>query len=233
MLKPMDMVRTEVQKKAHISNRKRCNDEPIRMRRKHLIPIMATVCAVMINVPKANALEQDKMEDEVAVFSHVGTGALQQEEMRAYLIMQKYSTLQTVKIELPEVTEIDMSPAERLISVSAEVELRNDDRTEEGPPAYNEVVKEVLYEVTAYTHTGERTATGTWPEVGTIAVNPKQIPYGTRLYVEGYGYGIAADTGAFRHSNKKQIDLFMDSERECVSWGRKRGVRVFILKDEA
>ena len=48
---------------------------------------------------------------------------------------------------------------------------------------------------TGYTHTGSRTATGTYPRRGTIAVDPDVIPLGTKLYVPGYGYGVAEDTG--------------------------------------
>lgn len=108
--------------------------------------------------------------------------------------------------------------------------LRNDTRAKKSPPTPEEIAKTVSVEATAYTHTGNRTATGTRPKVGTVAVNPKQIPYGTKLYIEGYGYGVAEDTGAFRFADKFQIDLFMDTERECVNWGRKRGVTVYILK---
>lgn len=123
------------------------------------------------------------------------------------------------------------SKKEEPIEVKAVVKLRNDDREDRDPPTESQIVKTLSYEVTAYTHTGEKTAKGNWPAVGTIAVNPKQIPYGTLLYVEGYGYGIADDTGAFRHSGKKQIDLFMDSESECVKWGRRRNVTVYIVKN--
>lgn len=80
---------------------------------------------------------------------------------------------------------------------------------------------------TAYTYTGNTTATGQTTARGIIAVDPSVIPLGTRLYVEGYGYGIAQDTGGVINGNI--IDLFMESNAECLRWGRKT-VRVFILK---
>lgn len=80
---------------------------------------------------------------------------------------------------------------------------------------------------TAYTYTGNTTATGQRTARGIIAVDPSVIPLGTRLYVEGYGYGIAQDTGGVINGNI--IDLFMESNAECIRWGRKT-VRVFILK---
>ncbi|OIQ59324.1 cell wall-binding protein YocH precursor [Moorella thermoacetica] len=79
---------------------------------------------------------------------------------------------------------------------------------------------------TAYTHTGNRTATGIWPYRGVVAVDPQVIPLGTRLYVEGYGYAVAQDTGGLIKGNR--IDLFMDSEGEAIRWGR-RPVIVRIL----
>jgi len=79
----------------------------------------------------------------------------------------------------------------------------------------------------AYTHTGNTTATGTWPKVGTIAVDPSVIKMGTRLYVEGYGFGVAADKGSAIRGNK--IDVFMDTESKAIKWGRKN-VKVYILK---
>ena len=39
------------------------------------------------------------------------------------------------------------------------------------------------------------TATGTGVYKGIIAVDPNYIPLGTKMYVPGYGYGVAADTG--------------------------------------
>lgn len=81
-------------------------------------------------------------------------------------------------------------------------------------------------EATAYTWTGNKTATGIWPEVGVVAVDPEVIPLGTHLYVEGYGPAIASDTGADIVGNR--IDLYMDTEEECWEFGR-RLVRVKVI----
>lgn len=88
--------------------------------------------------------------------------------------------------------------------------------------------KEVRYmQASAYTYTGYRTATGKNPEVGMVAVDPSVIPMGTRLYIEGYGYGHAADTGGSIKGDK--VDLFMEERSQCLSWGR-RTVKVYILQ---
>jgi len=79
----------------------------------------------------------------------------------------------------------------------------------------------------AYTHTGSRTSTGTTPKVGTVAVDPTVIPLGSKLYVEGYGFGRAEDIGSAIKGNA--IDVFLETEKECRRWGR-RTVKVYILK---
>lgn len=60
----------------------------------------------------------------------------------------------------------------------------------------------------------------------TIAVDPRVIPLGSRVYVEGYGYAIAEDTGGAIKGSI--IDVFFSSESEAQSWGR-RSVKVYIL----
>lgn len=84
----------------------------------------------------------------------------------------------------------------------------------------------VVVEATAYTHTGSRTASGVYPEVGMIAVDPNVIPMGSKVYVEGYGHARAKDTGGDIKGNR--IDLFMDSNSDAVRWGR-RTVKVYIV----
>jgi len=61
---------------------------------------------------------------------------------------------------------------------------------------------------------------------GLVAVDPQVIPLGTRLYVEGYGYAIAADVGG--GIDGRQIDLCFDSHQDALNFGR-RWVKVHIL----
>ncbi len=71
-----------------------------------------------------------------------------------------------------------------------------------------------------------KTATGVKPRRGIAAVDPRVIPLGTKLYVEGYGECIAADTGGAIKGNR--IDLFFHSPREVRNFGRRK-VKVYIL----
>ncbi len=73
---------------------------------------------------------------------------------------------------------------------------------------------------------GTRTATGARAGYGIVAVDPRVIPLGTRLYIPGYGYGVAADTGGAIKGNR--IDLCFDTCAECIAWGR-RTVTITIL----
>lgn len=76
------------------------------------------------------------------------------------------------------------------------------------------------------------TYTGVRVKKGIVAVDPKVIPLGTRLYIEGigdtpdYGYAVAADIGSAIKGNK--IDLYMDGQDVVDKFGRRK-VRVYIL----
>lgn len=82
-------------------------------------------------------------------------------------------------------------------------------------------------EATAYTYTGNKTATGVAAREGLIAVDPKVIAMGSKVYVEGYGYALAADTGGDIRGNR--IDVFFSTFRQCVDWGRRK-VHIYVLK---
>jgi 3D (Asp-Asp-Asp) domain-containing protein len=71
-----------------------------------------------------------------------------------------------------------------------------------------------------------RTATGLKIGHGVVAVDPKFIPLGTRLYIDGYGYAVAADTGGAIKGNR--IDLAYDTRSAGNRVGRRK-VTVHIL----
>lgn len=64
------------------------------------------------------------------------------------------------------------------------------------------------------------------PEEKVIAVDPKVIPLGSEVYVEGYGYATAEDIGGAIDGN--EIDVFIPSEKEAKDWGKKQ-VKVTII----
>lgn len=74
-----------------------------------------------------------------------------------------------------------------------------------------------------------RTATGinlrANPNKKVIAVDPRVIPLGSKVYVEGYGLAVAGDTGGAIKGNK--IDVFMSSHSKALNWGR-RSVKVTV-----
>lgn len=96
------------------------------------------------------------------------------------------------------------------------------------------VVKEFYVNSTAYTAScngcSGTTATGinlrANPNVKVIAVDPRIIPLGTKVYVEGYGYAVAADTGSSIKGYK--IDVFFAAKADAYRWGNRK-VKIKIL----
>ncbi len=64
-----------------------------------------------------------------------------------------------------------------------------------------------------------RTATGVPARYGVAAVDPSVIPLGTRLYIPGYGYAVAADTGGAIVGDR--IDLCFNTGQQALDYGRQ------------
>lgn len=113
-------------------------------------------------------------------------------------------------------------------NTAAHVDLDNSGN----PVSYSKVIsgKSAAYSARA----GAKTASGRPAVVGHVAVDPKVIPYGTKLYIKSsdssdvYGYAIAADTGAALLDGRIIVDLFFGSYDESCDWGIHQ-VDIFVL----
>ncbi len=78
--------------------------------------------------------------------------------------------------------------------------------------------RQLKVKVYAYALPG-RTASGLSVGPGIVAVDPRVIKLGTRLYIPGYGEGLAADTGGDIKGNT--IDVWVPTEKQARDWGIK------------
>ena len=89
---------------------------------------------------------------------------------------------------------------------------------------------------TAYTHTDRGcdtvTATGTTVHWGTVAVDPRYIPYGTRMFIMAsdgsYVYGIATAEDCGGDIKGDRMDLYMPTYEQCMEFGRRRCTLYFL-----
>ncbi len=94
--------------------------------------------------------------------------------------------------------------------------------------------KVITGKATAYC-TGTTCSTGAPAMPGRVAVDPREIPYGTKMYIVSsdgkwnYGYCIASDTGGFIYNSSTVVDLYMRGYTTCRNFGR-RNVDIYILE---
>ncbi|MDE6182434.1 MAG: G5 domain-containing protein [Eubacteriales bacterium] len=128
--------------------------------------------------------------------------------------------------------KITVNPVNQVIEKGTKANVVN---TERGTLSYS---KKISMKSTAYTagpeSTGKSpgdpgygiTASGIKAQRGVVAVDTSVIPFGTKLYIEGYGCAIAGDTGGAIKGNK--IDVFVNTYNEAMNWG-VRTVNVYVL----
>ncbi len=138
---------------------------------------------------------------------------------------------------------------DRIVAVGTAVAVQNDDKSNRVVASAAGMVsrggkvfrpKQVLNGVTltAYSPAGGgkhpsspgygRTATGVKAKAGhTIAVDPKVIPLGWWVFIDGIGYRRAEDVGGAIKGAK--IDVFVGTEADAVQFGRKRNRTVYII----
>ena len=122
------------------------------------------------------------------------------------------------KLERTVSESVTLLPQDRVVRVGT----RPQPLPEDG--SYRVVQQMLSHNVTSYCLTGT-TRTGTQAGPGSIAVDPTVIPLGSHLYVEGYGFGWAVDTGGGIHGD--DIDLWKTCDA-AVQWGRQTRT-VYVL----
>ena len=166
--------------------------------------------------------------------------AIGQSEVRTKGVNGKIRTTTTttyidgVKTDVKKTTKVVAKKVDEVIAEGAAVTTpycQIDDTSivlKNGRPVDYEYV--VSGKATAYTApAGSYTASGRLAEIGTVAVNPDVIPYGSKLYIVGqydnicYGYAIAADTGDGMMAGTIPVDVYMGSTEEhyddACAWG--------------
>ncbi|KGR77581.1 G5 and 3D domain-containing protein [Ureibacillus sinduriensis] len=145
---------------------------------------------------------------------------------RTYEITKKNGKVVEKVIKSEEVIQ---KPTTKVVAVGTKVVTASVSRSKSSASSSS---KEFYVTATAYTANCSGcsgvTATGLALSDGmkVIAVDPSVIPLGTKVWVEGYGNAIAADKGSAIKGNK--IDVFVGSDAQANSWGRKK-VRIKIL----
>ncbi|WP_409304326.1 3D domain-containing protein [Peribacillus sp. SCS-155] len=140
--------------------------------------------------------------------------------------LKTWNKLKSDTIKPKQVLKLNASAAKKAVAKKAAVKKASVKKA-----AY----KTISVKATAYTANCKGcsgiTATGLNlkknPSVKAISVDPRVIPLGSKVYVEGYGYAVAADKGSAIKGNK--IDVFVPSKSKAIQWGVKT-VKVKVYK---
>lgn len=130
--------------------------------------------------------------------------------------------------------KVESSSAKSTNVAAKPVQKQQPEKKQAAKQTTDNVKKVIQVKATAYTANCEKcsgiTATGInikdHPEKKVISVDPNVIPLGSKVYVEGYGYAIAGDTGGAIKGHK--IDIFIPSLSKAKQWG-VRNVEVKII----
>ena len=159
-----------------------------------------------------------KGETKVEVEGQVGNNELVYE-------MTYHNGKQVQKKFLQEI--VSKKPINKVIKKGTKVVVKKlESKTATTLSNNNSNKKKMSVVATAYSGHGI-TSTGTTPKWGTIAVDPKVIPYGTKVYIPKFNKTfIAEDCGGAIKGNK--IDIYMNDKASAIDWGR-RSIDIYII----
>lgn len=193
------------------------------------IIILSLVVIILGVLTPYYGTEKQRLEEELNLVS-ANLTATQNE------LADTQHVLETTKNELKTEVEKTDGLSRSLGNMSKELEAANitieELKSEEYELVYIGDFKLTHYCKEAYPHIcgsgAGITATGTRITVGrTVAVDPTKIPYGTQMYIEGYGWRTAEDCGGAVKGN--HIDVAVDTHDQAMSMGVKYG-GVWVLR---
>ncbi len=133
-------------------------------------------------------------------------------------------------IEVGPSTTVTMPDAVKVSSVNGSVNVEKD-----APSSGSDTAKQddgfkgsMVVSATAYTATGNTTASGTVPQEGRTIATWGGIPFGTKVYIPALGgvYTVEDRGGAVGYGI---IDIFMDNEEDCIAWGRQN-IEIYFVE---
>lgn len=192
------------------------------------------VIANKLNIRKGPSVGESKIDflnkgvDIEIVESEDNWYKVKSEEKETGWVSEEYILTETQAKELEEAKAKDIKNNDIAESNNFENDNTIDINIEEDKTVSSNNNSGRLITVNASAYSGHTiTSTGTTPKWGTIAVDPTVIPYGTRVYIPMFDeIFIAEDCGGAIKGNK--IDIFMNSESETRSFGRKN-IEIKIL----
>ncbi|WP_426940313.1 cell wall-binding protein EntB [Bacillus mycoides] len=201
---------------------------------------------------EAKVREMEKVKEEAKAQAQAQAIAKAKEEAKAQEIEKVKEEAKAQEIakakEEAKVREMEKAKAQEIAKAKEEAKAREIEKAKAKEATKTQEVsknntqsakRELTVVATAYT--ADPSENGTYggrvltamghdltenPNMRIIAVDPKVIPLGSKVWVEGYGEAIAGDTGSAIKGNR--IDVLMGSKSKAMNWGRQT-VKVKIL----
>lgn len=179
------------------------------------------------NVTETAAVSETVVKEPVNAVKTIGTKKAAAETVAANSGAYSEAGASQANTQAPTVGSKRYSSLNTVSTLAPDYDFELDDNNR--PVNYSRVI---TGRATAYYETG-LTATGKRCRPGYVAVNPKQIPYGSKLYIRTtdgsyiYGYASAEDTGGFA-GGRTVVDLFFPSIGACYNFGA-RNVEIYVL----
>lgn len=201
------------------------------------ILLLGLVGGIGVSILGVGHLQSQTLEPQV----FINTREIAQETHKEQIAM---GTLHITKERELVLEQQELQRLQNLENARIEQELTSQREEEARKQAKQVTTQEVLgrqligeFELSFYCHgsccngswVGQPTASGAKMTTGTtIAVDPKVIPLGTKVYIEGIGERVAQDTGSAIKGNK--VDVLMDTHSECLELGRQYDKKIWIIE---